>query len=153
MSLPDWKQLRKTARKNKIQLSSEDNYFQIAEEFVILQKVFVPQTTLDNISLWMDMIVYPLYVFINFFFSEFSALNMISLIKTYQLWMDWCRFRTLGNQVRSWTNIVRSMGGPFISSNDAQYHVFVYADGMERLRESLKPKYKVKNVKKDKERR
>lgn len=107
---------------------------------------------LDTISLWMDMIIYPIYTVINWFISEFSMLSLIGLTKTYQLWLDWFRFKSLGKQVRSWTNIVRSVGGPFISSNEAEFHVFVYADGMERIRESLNPKYKPKNGKKDKER-
>jgi hypothetical protein len=144
MTLPDWKQLRKKVRKNKVKLPNEENYFKLADEFVVLQKIFVPDSALDTISLWMDMIIYPIYTVINWFISEFSMLSLIGLTKTYQLWLDWFRFKSLGKQVRSWTNIVRSVGGPFISSNEAEFHVFVYADGMERIRESLKPKYKPK---------
>jgi hypothetical protein len=135
-----------------VKLPNEENYFKLADEFVVLQKIFVPDSALDTISLWMDMIIYPIYTVINWFISEFSMLSLIGLTKTYQLWLDWFRFKSLGKQVRSWTNIVRSVGGPFISSNEAEFHVFVYADGMERIRESLKPKYKPKNGKKDKER-
>ncbi len=135
-----------------MKLPNEENYFKLADEFVVLQKIFVPDSALDTISLWMDMIIYPIYTVINWFISEFSMLSLIGLTKTYQLWLDWFRFKSLGKQVRSWTNIVRSVGGPFISSNEAEFHVFVYADGMERIRESLKPKYKPKNGKKDKER-
>ena len=130
-----------------MKLPNEDNYFKLADEFVVLQKIFVPDSTLDTISLWMDMIIYPIYTVINWFISGFSALSVIGLTKSYQLWIDWFRFKSLGKQVRSWTNIVRSVGGPFISSNEAEFHVFVYADGMERIRESLKPKYKPKNKK------
>jgi hypothetical protein len=127
-----------------VKLPNEENYFKLADEFVVLQKIFVPDSALDTISLWMDMIIYPIYTVINWFISEFSMLSLIGLTKTYQLWLDWFRFKSLGKQVRSWTNIVRSVGGPFISSNEAEFHVFVYADGMERIRESLKPKYKPK---------
>jgi hypothetical protein len=35
--------------------------------------------------------------------------------------------------VREWTNIVRAVGGPFISTNDAKYHIYVYADGMQEF--------------------
>jgi len=136
-----------------LKLPNEDNYFKLADEFVVLQKIFVPESTLDTISLWMDMIIYPIYTVINWFISGFSALSVIGLTKSYQLWIDWFRFKSLGKQVRSWTNIVRSVGGPFISSNEAEFHVFVYADGMERIRESLKPKYRPNNGKKVKERR
>jgi hypothetical protein len=127
-----------------VKLPNEENYFKLADEFVVLQKIFVPDSALDTISLWMDMIIYPIYTVINWFISEFSMLSLIGLTKTYQLWLDWFRFKSLGKQVRSWTNIVRSVGGPFISSNEAEFHVFVYADGMERIRESLNPKYKPK---------
>jgi hypothetical protein len=46
-------------------------------------------------------------------------------------------FDSLNSEIREWTRIVKSVGGPFISANDSTYHVFVYADAMERLRSGL----------------
>ena len=51
----------------------------------------------------------------------------------------------LEQKVESWKTTVRSLGGPWIASNNPELHTFVYADGMERIRESLKPKYKKKS--------
>ena len=62
---------------------------------------------------------------------------MISLHKTISLWTQWFQFKTLTYEIREWTSIVRSIGGPFISSNDPTYHMFVYADGMQRVWDSL----------------
>jgi len=66
-----------------------------------------------------------------------SIFSLMSVQKTIELWMDWYKFRELGGVIRKWTTIVRSINGPFISTNNAKYHVFVYADAMQRIRNSL----------------
>jgi hypothetical protein len=45
--------------------------------------------------------------------------------------------RQLRSEIHMWISLVRSIGGPFIASNDAEYHVFVYADAMQRLHDLL----------------
>ncbi len=67
---------------------------------------------------------------------------MFSLMKTYQLWIDWLRFRELREKVDNWKMKVKSVGGPWISTNDPDYHVFVYADGMERIKYALRSRPK-----------
>ena len=118
---------------------NENNYFELAEEYVELQQVFLNDGWVGNITLWIDMIVYPIVSFISIFVYHQTPtiFSMISLHKTITLWTQWFTFKTLTYEIREWTNIVRSIGGPFISSNDPTYHIFVYADGMQRVWDSL----------------
>jgi hypothetical protein len=128
--LPEWKDLRKKTRKLKIE---KDSYFQLAEEYVELSAKFHTESVLDVLSLLMDMILYPLYICYQVCMMDFSPMYVMALIKTYQMWSDWLRLRVLQEKVDSWTKTVRSVGGPWISVNDSDYHVYVYADGMERI--------------------
>ena len=120
-------------------LLNPNNYFEIAEEYVGLQETFLKDGWVGNITLWIDMIVYPIVSFISIFVYHQTPtiFSMISLHKTISLWIQWFRFKTLTYEVHEWMNIVRSIGGPFISSNDSTYHMFVYADGMQRCWNSL----------------
>ena len=54
----------------------------------------------------------------------------------YKIWVDWFRLREIERKVDTWKTTVRSLGGPWIVSNDPDLHVFVYADGMERIKYS-----------------
>jgi hypothetical protein len=137
--IPEFKTLKKKCRKMKIKIP-EEPYFKEADEFVDLQKTFIVEDLISKASLWIDMLLYPLYVLYRLCMQDFSPMYVLSLVKTYRLWIDWFRFRVLGDKVKEWTRIVKSVGGPWISSNDPEYHVFVYADGMERLSHSLKLK-------------
>ena len=67
---------------------------------------------------------------------DFSPMYMFSLFSTYQKWNLWFRLRALQASVDEWQKTVQSLGGPWISSNDPDLHVFVYADGMERIKYS-----------------
>ena len=120
-------------------LQSPTNYFEIADEYVKLQEVFLREGWLASISIWMDMIVYPIMTFVSCFaFHQAPTIfTMLSLHKTITLWTQWFRFKTLTYEIREWMNIIRSIGGPFISTNDPTYHVFVYADAMQRIQNEL----------------
>lgn len=127
--IPSNKKLRKLLRKKKIE---KEEYFKLAEEFIQLQKKFVTQDTLSTISLWVDMVIYPIYTVISWFWS-FSFMSILSIYRSYELWIEWFRVQELKQKIREWTTLVRSVGGPWISSNDAEYHIYVYADAMERI--------------------
>jgi len=120
-------------------LMTSSNYFSIADEYVSLQKIFSRDTLLEKIELWIEMVISPLIMvgmaILQLKFPD--MFQMMSMQKCFQLWKDWFRMRELRSQIHVWIKIVRSIGGPFISSNDAEYHVFVYADAMQRLRDSL----------------
>lgn len=120
-------------------LMTSSNYFSIADEYVSLQKIFSRDTLLEKIELWIEMVISPL-IMVGMAILELKFPDMfqiMSMQKCFQLWKDWFRMRELRSQIHLWIKIVRSIGGPFISSNDAEYHVFVYADAMQRLRDSL----------------
>lgn len=118
---------------------SPAHYFSIADEYVSLQKIFSRDTLLEKLELWIEMIISPL-IMIGMLVWDWKAPDMFQLMsmqKCVQLWKDWFRMRELRSEIHVWMRIVRSIGGPFISANDAEYHVFVYADAMQRLRDSL----------------
>lgn len=116
-----------------------NNYFQLAEEYVSLQKIFSRETLLEKIEIWMEMIISPLMMIAFSIFNGQSPdiLSILSLQKCITLWKDWFRMRELRSIMQKWIRIVRTIGGPFIASNDAEYHMFVYADAMQRLHDSL----------------
>ena len=120
-------------------LMSPKNYFTIADEYVSLQRIFSRDTLLEKLELWIEMIITPLFMLgsaiLNM--SMPDMFQMMSLQKCVQLWKDWFRMRELRSEIHNWMRIVRSVGGPFIASNDAEYHVFVYADGMQRLHDLI----------------
>jgi hypothetical protein len=139
--IPDSKDLIQQVCHKHVQflLLNGPNYFSLADEYVTLQKIFVKETPLDQIGLWFDMIVSPILTILHAIWKQVmpSVFTVLSFQKCVTLWKQWFRFQDLKKQVHEWMNIVRSIGGPFISSNDAEYHVFVYADAMQRLHGGL----------------
>jgi len=129
--LPEWKQLRKKTRKIRI---PEEPYFEIAHEYIALKEKFEFEDTLEILYSWVDMVIYPIYIVVRLCMLDFSISFVISLAKTYQLWINWFRLKELEEKIETWKEIVRSVGGPWISTNDPIYHTFVYADGMERIK-------------------
>lgn len=101
-----------------------------------MQKLLEPEGWIDWIILLVDMIVQPLIVFISWAIGyETSKLSMAgTLIRAAELWWKWMEYQVLRDSARHWILITKLMGGPFISCNDPAYHVFVYAEAIERLR-------------------
>ena len=128
--LPEWKTLRRKSKKTEIKT---ELYFQLAEEYTQLKKKFDTNSSLETFLLWFDMLLYPLYIFYRLFTLDFSPMYVFALMKTYGMWFDWLRLRELQQKVDNWIETVKNLGGPWISSSDPQKHVFVYADGMERI--------------------
>lgn len=120
----------------------EPNFFQKADKHVELSRVFLKETWYENLSLWIDMVIYPIILFGYFVynFERPSIFTMLSFYKAINLWIQWFEYSSLNADIREWMNIVRSIDGPFISTNDPTYHVFVYADGMMRIHHSFFPK-------------
>jgi len=123
-----------------IQLSKmillESDYFEKADKYVELSRVFLKESWLEKLSLWIDMVIHPIYLL--YIFEKPTIMFMFSLYKCINIWLDWFEFQMLNADLREWVNIVRFIDGPFISTNDPTYHVFVYADGMERLKRIYK---------------
>lgn len=139
--IPDTKTIRTrlTVQVVKDILLGPKNYFQIADEYVSLQRIFSRDTLLEKLELWMEMVISPLIMICLAIFNGKTPdiLSILSLQKCFTLWKDWFRMRELRGYIHTWIRIVRSIGGPFIASNDAEYHMFVYADGMQRLHDAL----------------
>jgi len=120
----------------------ESNYFEKADKHVELSRVFLKEGWMENLGLWFDMVLYPLFSIFYFVYNSEkpSIFTILSFYKTINLWLDWFEYQSLNADIREWVNIVRSIDGPFISTNDPTYHVFVYADGMTRIHHSFFPK-------------
>jgi hypothetical protein len=114
-----------------------ENYFEVAEEFLRLQTLFVKESMFEVIMQWFEMVISPLLTLFFSWWKPPSVFSMMTIQKSIDLWINWYKFRELGGVIRKWTNIVRSVNGPFISTNHGKYHVYVYADGMQRIRNSL----------------
>jgi hypothetical protein len=115
------------------------NYFQIAEEFVNLNKLFKQETLFEKLNFWIDMVVYPLYlIFSTIWFEQpVGMFTMLSIHKTVSKWQQYLKFLELKEKTDEWKRLIQSIGGPFISTNDETYHVYVYADGMQRSYNNL----------------
>jgi hypothetical protein len=115
------------------------SYFAIAEEYVRLQETFIKDTFIEKLFLWFDMFIFPAYLVIStiLYNQVLSLMTIASIHKTVSIWLQYLKYRKLSRKIHEWTNIVRAVGGPFISTNDAKYHVYVYADGMQRIQNAL----------------
>lgn len=120
-------------------ITNSSSYFSIAEEYVELQQIFISDSFLETINLWIDMVIYPIYTFISSILKGETpgVLSLLSVKKCIDLWQKWFRYKELSQRISEWKTIVSSIGGPFITTNDPTYHVFVYADAMTRLHTAL----------------
>lgn len=118
---------------------NDRNYFQIANEYSSLHKTLVKESLTEYIFQWFDMVISPLITILKAIFYQQppGILDMLSLQKCATTWKDWIRMKELQRRIREWVAIVRSIGGPFISANDAEYHMFVYADAMQRISDAV----------------
>lgn len=100
-----------------------------------MSRVFVKDTLFDRVMLWVDMVISPLITLISaaYYGEAPSIFSVMGLYKMISMWNDWIYFQILKAEVHEWTGIVKSIGGPFIATNDPTYHSYVYADGMQRL--------------------
>jgi hypothetical protein len=115
-------------------LLHQGNYFEKAEEYSQLLRIFKPDNLISSILLWVDMVFSPLITILTAIWEGKppSIFSVMGIYKTVNLWMEWVQFHILTLEFREWTRIVKSIGGPFISTNDPLYHSYVYADGMQR---------------------
>ena len=101
-----------------------------------LQSVLEPESWLDWVLLVNDMIIQPVILYVFLVFGEFP--KMFTLLSAgyrfIETWKKWIRYQVLRGHAREWVFVAKLFGGPFISCNDPKYHVYVYADAMERLR-------------------
>lgn len=138
--IPNNEEIFKRLTREQIQyiLLNQSDYFKLVEEFTNLQKVFNADSLYDKLMLWFEMLISPLITIVQSIMNgSMSIFSILGFQKTFLLWKDWFRWRELQENLRIWISIVKSVGGPYISTNDADYHMFVYADAMVRIQEGL----------------
>lgn len=132
--IPSSKILRKQVKKLKLLFNlDKKDYFKLTFEYIELKQVFVVDDFMDKTMLLIDMIIQPLYIFYKICLLEFSLLDSLSLIKSYELWIGYIRFVELRSLIKEWKFMVQLVNGPWISCNDSLYHELVYADAMTRI--------------------
>jgi hypothetical protein len=114
---------------------NNQSYFAKADEFVDLDQLFKQETLFEKLNFWVDMVLYPLYTLLSivFFGGEFGIFTLMTIHKTLTKWYEYFKYWMLNREIKEWKKYVKSVGGPFISTNDETYHSYVYADGMQRL--------------------
>lgn len=116
----------------KFLLENSTDFFKDTNEYFDLRRKF------QGIYVWVDMIVSPLVTIITFFINgAFDMFALMGFVKSVMAFREWVRFRQLSAQIYKWKEIIAASGGPNIVVNDPEYHVFVYADAMQRLHNKL----------------
>ena len=139
--IPTLKEIHKKLSRDQIEyiLLNNKSYFKTAETFIKFHEQFNPENLIQKLSLWMEMIFSPLIsiVQILFFRKMPDIFTILTIHKTISIWLTWFEWTQIQQTIREWMKIIRSIGGPFIGCNDARYHMYVYADGMQRVHDSL----------------
>jgi hypothetical protein len=117
------------------------NYFAIADEFITLEQLFKQDTVFEKLNFWIDMIIYPIInlILIIFYNQRMSIFTIMSIHKAVSRWQQYMHYLHLKSETNEWKQIINSIGGPTISTNDDTYIMYVFADGMQRLRNRLFP--------------
>ena len=120
----------------------DGTYFEDADNYVRLHKIYNPGDIWSTISIWIEMVVNPLLTIITSIYNqEFPGMfSVIGFYKCFSLWVEWFLYKDLSHEVSEWTKHIREMGGPFISTNDPRYQAFVYAHTMQQMHYSFFPK-------------
>ena len=113
-------------------LENSTDFFKDTNEYFDLRRKF------KSIYVWIDMIVYPLITIISFFlYGAYDLFSLMSFGKAILAFREWLRYRYLANEISKWKETVLKAGGPFIATNDPEYHIYMYADGMQRLHDKV----------------
>lgn len=132
--IPSSKMLKKQAKKLKLLFNlDKKDYFKLTFEYIELKQIFLVDDFMDQTILLIDMFIQPLYIFYKMLLLEFSLLDSLSLMKSYELWISYIRFIELRSLIKEWKFMVQLVNGPWISCNDSLYHELVYADAMTRI--------------------
>ena len=94
---------------------------------------------MSKILLSNDMFLQPCILYFSWIAGyQVSLVALVSVfIKFMEVWWKWARYQVLREYAKHWVFVTKLAGGPFISCNDPKYHVFVYAEAIERLRLGL----------------
>jgi len=113
-------------------LEESTDFFKDANEFFNLRRKFSEKMT------WLMILLGPVITIVTFLvYGTYDMFAILTFGKFAVSIRDWLRYRELSRKITKWKTIVLNAGGPFISTNDAEYHIFVYAEGMQRIHNSL----------------
>jgi hypothetical protein len=119
-------------------ISFQSNPFVVAERYIQLRKVCVPDSWADTVTLFNDMILMPLITLFLLFVGLVDPIVIFTtVLKTYQVWKNYCEYTDLRFQVQQMFFICQITGGPFIVTNDSTYMPYVYADAVVRRNQGL----------------
>lgn len=110
------------------------NYFAIADEYVTLKQLFKTDTFYEKLSLFMKLIG---NILMTILWRSQAMSIALTLYRSFADWKQYLHYLDVKRQIHEWKEIVHSVGGPFIATNDVTYQSYVYADGMQRLHDSL----------------
>jgi hypothetical protein len=115
------------------------NYFAIAEEFTLLTQLFKMDTSFEKLNFWIDMIIYPIITLISIIIynEKIGIFTIVSIHKTVSKWQKYLHYLLLKTKINEWKEVIKSTGGPVISTNDDKYITYVYADAIQRLHNRL----------------
>lgn len=128
---------------NQYLILNNFDYFAVAEEFTTLEQLFKKDTIFEKLNFWIDMVIYPIINLISIivYNQRMSVFTIMSIHKTVTKWQQYLRYLQLKSETDEWKEIVNSIGGPSISTNDDTYIMYVFADAMQRLRNRLFPTF------------
>lgn len=115
---------------------NKKNYFAIADEYVTLKQLFKTDTIYEKLGLFMKLIG---NILLTLLWKSQPLSIGLTLYRAFQDWKEFIHYLDIKRQIHEWKEIVHSVGGPYISTNDEMYLSYVYADGMQRLHNSLFP--------------
>jgi hypothetical protein len=109
------------------------NPFVIAEQYIQLRKVWSPKSMGDYMMRINELIVTPLITIFFILTENVDFLGFASaLFSTIKGWMEFFRYSSLRFEMQQMYLDCMKNGGPFISTNDADYLPYVYADAVLR---------------------
>jgi len=115
----------------KYLLENSTDFFKDTNEYFDLRRKF------QGIYVWIDILAPLVTILIFFVYGTWDMFASMGFLKSGYAISSWLRYRHLSAQIYKWKEIVIASGGPNIVVNDPEYHVFVYAEGMQRLHNKL----------------
>ena len=115
-------------------LLNKRDYFKMAEEYINLKPLFKTDTFYEKLGLFMKL---GGNLILSWMFGSSPMSMALSLYQCLDVWKQYIHYLDLKHHVSTWREIVHSLGGPFISTNDETYQAYVYADGIQRYHNSL----------------
>lgn len=107
--------------------------FKTAERYIQLQEKCAPSSWMQTAQMVGDMIVMPLILIFFIFMRTADPLTVaMNGMKAYQAWKDYVEYTQLRFEVQAMLLYCKSVGGPFIVTNDPKYMPYVFADAVCR---------------------